>query len=59
MVWESLRLRMEKNSDSGGNPAASKSDRRREWTERESGRRKEEMRIEAEKGRAKMAAAVK
>lgn len=59
MVWESLRLRMEKNSDSGGNPAASKRDRSRVWTERESGRRELEMRMEVENGRAKMAAKVK
>ncbi|KAL8256991.1 hypothetical protein R6Q59_029032 [Mikania micrantha] len=59
MVWESLRLRIEKNSDSRENPAALKSDRRREWKERKSGRREEVMRIEAENGRAKVAAKVK
>ncbi|KAI3761301.1 hypothetical protein L1987_51713 [Smallanthus sonchifolius] len=60
MVWESLRLRIVKNSDSGGNPAALKSDRRWEWKERKSGRREEERRrIEAENGRAKLAAQVK
>lgn len=61
MVWESLRLRMEKNSESGGKPAARKSERSREWTENDSGRREEEeeRRSEAENGIAKMAAAVK
>lgn len=37
MVWESLRLRMEKNSADGGNPAARKRDFKRRWITGKSG----------------------
>lgn len=55
IVWESLRLRMEKNSDSRGNAAASKREWSLDWMEKESGRRVVERRIVVENGSAKKA----
>lgn len=54
VVWESLRLSMEKSGERGEMPEARKSDRRRAWS---NGRRDEEAmrggerRVEAAKGR--------
>lgn len=52
-------MRIWKNCDSGGNPAASKSDRRWEWKGRKFGKRVVERRIVVENGMAKVAMLVK
>lgn len=58
-VCDNLRLRIEKNGEEGGKPAASKSNRRREWMVcrrgDEEGWSACERRTDAEKGRTRNA----